>query len=314
MSKLVYINSIKQYFKEKNVITKQINSIISDYELLYDEALESGYSHDEIIKKLGTPESIYRSLLADLTHEENPRDKFVALSPFISVIIFFVLGFGFSLWHPGWLVFLSVPLSAILLSRDKEKYYVSSIFFTIIAYFIISYIYPAFYAYGTVIFVIPASLLLISDDKSWKSFSTVGVLFLCALAHQLYGHLTGNWDYTWLIYAVVIIYAIIVGKIKFGFEKNKNDIFMGVFTLVLITGYLLFSLLVDGVWGWSWLVLLLIPVVAIYRSEKFKHPVAYMPFISLWIFFGLGFGFGLWQISWIVFLLIPMVAILTEKK
>ena len=41
----------------------------------------------------------------------------VTFSPFMPLIavalIYLVLGFFFGLWHPGWLVFLAIPLGAI---------------------------------------------------------------------------------------------------------------------------------------------------------------------------------------------------------
>ena len=33
--------------------------------------------------------------------------------PWLVTLIYLVLGFFFNLWHPGWLVFLAIPLGAI---------------------------------------------------------------------------------------------------------------------------------------------------------------------------------------------------------
>ena len=42
--------------------------------------------------------------------EEEKRRKSDAMFPILIVMLYLVLGFGFRLWHPGWLVFLTVPL------------------------------------------------------------------------------------------------------------------------------------------------------------------------------------------------------------
>lgn len=40
----------------------------------------------------------------------------------IAVIVYLILGFGFSLWHPGWIVFLlTTPIYLVLKRRNREK-------------------------------------------------------------------------------------------------------------------------------------------------------------------------------------------------
>lgn len=43
--------------------------------------------------------------------------------PVIIVIAYLVMGFAFRLWHPGWLIFLLIPLyySLIPLIKDEEQ-------------------------------------------------------------------------------------------------------------------------------------------------------------------------------------------------
>lgn len=314
MNKQNYLESIKNYFKQKNVVTKQIDNVLSEYGMLYDEAIDSGYDHDAIVKRLGTPESIYKSLKADLSHQENPKDKYIAISPFISVIIFMALGFGFNLWHPGWVVFLSIPLSAVLLADDKDKWRISTIFIATIAYFISSYLYSPIYAYAPLFYLVPALLLILKDTIDWKSITTAVLLVAAVITQLLLGVLGNIWDYTWLIYLIPVIFGAFTNKFIIVSNIGQRDYFILVSFIVIVVVYLLISFLIPNAWGYSWLVFLCLPIIAIYKHEKFKHPVAYMPFISTFIFFGLGLGFGLFNISWMAYLLIPIVAILTENK
>lgn len=42
--------------------------------------------------------------------EEARRRKLDSAYPLLITILYLVLGFGFHLWHPGWLIFLTIPL------------------------------------------------------------------------------------------------------------------------------------------------------------------------------------------------------------
>ena len=47
--------------------------------------------------------------------------KLSALLPLVCMIAFFVLGFCFNLWHPGWAVFLIIPVGEIILNMFTKK-------------------------------------------------------------------------------------------------------------------------------------------------------------------------------------------------
>ena len=52
------------------------------------------------------------------------RKRFVAATPLICVIIFLLLGFCKGMWHPGWVVFLAIPVVPVILGVKR----VSSIY------------------------------------------------------------------------------------------------------------------------------------------------------------------------------------------
>ncbi len=39
----------------------------------------------------------------------------------LAAVAFFILGFTFNFWHPGWVVFLAIPLTAIIAGMFKKK-------------------------------------------------------------------------------------------------------------------------------------------------------------------------------------------------
>lgn len=47
--------------------------------------------------------------------------KISKVMPLLSLVAFLVLGFCFKLWHPGWVVFLAVPVSEICINIFNKK-------------------------------------------------------------------------------------------------------------------------------------------------------------------------------------------------
>lgn len=358
MNKSEYLASIELYFKNMKVAPEDINQVSKEYEALYDEALEFGYNHQEIVNRLGLPKAIYSALKNDLNHISDKRDKIISITPLLAVIIYMILGFLFGLWHPGWLVFLLVPVVSTVVENDENKltpislflaviiYMVLgflfgfwhpgwlvfslvpvvsivvendgnklapvSLFLAIISFILIGYINSDFYTYGAVIFVIPFILFIFEDGFNAKSLSLGILVFITALIQQIYGHITLNWSYTWFIYLIPATYALYTGNITIQINGVKDYKKIGEILLVIIF-YIIFSMIVPNSWVYSWVLLLRIPLILKSKSKSFKDPTVFMPFITVIIFFVLGFSFGLWNIAWLAFLLIPIVSILTDK-
>ena len=49
------------------------------------------------------------------------RKRMMAATPIICLIIFLLLGFSFGLWHPGWVIFLTIPVFEIFAGGVKDK-------------------------------------------------------------------------------------------------------------------------------------------------------------------------------------------------
>lgn len=59
------------------------------------------------------------------------KEKFFSF-PLLVTIIYLLLGFGWGLWHPGWIIFLTIPLRGIKGEVSWRRYLVSPIMITII--------------------------------------------------------------------------------------------------------------------------------------------------------------------------------------
>ena len=135
-----FLNELETELKKLEISKLEIEDIINDYSQLYDDALACNKTSEEISLLLGNPETIAKELIKAVQfspHRSN-NHKVTALMPFISLIIFMVLGLAFSLWHPGWLVFILIPITPILLQNNTKATiialspFVSSILFIII--------------------------------------------------------------------------------------------------------------------------------------------------------------------------------------
>jgi len=125
-----YVNKLQELLQQFNIKEDEIADIIADYGEMIDDANNKNISEDKIIKMIGTPEQVAEGLKEEFVDGEeyiyihrggkseatNRDNKITALMPFISVIAFMILGLGFNLWHPGWLVFLSIPMVAIIVN------------------------------------------------------------------------------------------------------------------------------------------------------------------------------------------------------
>ena len=63
------------------------------------------------------------------------KARILSAVPIFCLIVYLILGFGFNLWHPGWLVFLLVPLMPVLLGYKKFRF--SYPLFCIVTYIIL---------------------------------------------------------------------------------------------------------------------------------------------------------------------------------
>lgn len=356
-----YLDDLREFLKIKYVSNLEIESIIDEYSILYDEAIESGLTDEEIISKLGSPIDIYESLKEDLNKEIKFESKATGLMVFVSIILFFVVGQAFklwnyswlffflipltavlsgkksrsklpavlvfvvtplfyvlgrayNLWHPAWLLFLLIPLAGVLnIKNEKEKLVGMMPFITVIVYFIISYVYNDFYLYGWPIFLLIPLVGCIYIENKIGQIIMASTLLLSTVIYYLLAFLFGLWSWPLLIFIVPIAYAIYAKYINIDFPLfNNMYLATGLFS-ILIT-YLVVSLLTTG-WAWSWMILLLVPMLTVYGKHKFTNIIEYMPFISLILFYSFGYFIeGGWVYSWLFFLLIPMVSIVFPKK
>lgn len=154
--------SLKVAFDDDNVET-----ITNDYIELFEDYLTTGMDEEEVIAKLGDPNDIVKSIIDENksmfpSHSRKkvvlPKRfgrKLIAAMPFLSLIIFLVLGFTLNAWHPGWLVFLMIPMSSIIFTPYKKgKIIALSPFVAVIIFILIGTYVTNGYKYAWTLFLL----------------------------------------------------------------------------------------------------------------------------------------------------------------
>lgn len=315
--KAKYLEALKNKLIEFQASKEDINEIIKDYSQIYDDMLETGRSDDEVYKLLGDPNHVAYELIDTLRikRKKDVRNKFIALMPFISVITFMAIGLSSGIWHPTWMVFLSIPVVAIILNTKPKEMLIALMPFASVTIFILLGTYQDLWNPGWLVFLSIPMMALIQDYKNWKSLIAF-ISFAIAIAFYLYmGYIYGDWRLGALGFILPVIVGLLIGEMTFiwdfpkkGPERSKALIMLAV-VLSCVTAFVLLGVLLNG-WVYAWQVFLFIPMSAILFFDKKFRLTPLMPFIAVMIFFNLGMFAGLWTISWMAFLLIPITAII----
>jgi uncharacterized membrane protein len=316
MNKNNYLKDLRDALEHHEVLEMDIKDVLSDYENMYEDALERGLSDKEIYELLGDPNQVYHELRDTLHMKQMKRykHKFIALSPFFAVLIFMIVGMSTDIWHPTWLIFLIVPVTAITLSTDKQNKVIALSPFVAVITFILVGTYTNYWNPAWLIFlIIPITALVYEKDKVKKTLMissiAIAVAFYLYMGYAQDDFLIGGFGFL-LPLVVMLYYAELQFEVVVKNPlKRKNALIFTSVILGAIATFFLLGYFADG-WVYAWMVFLLIPMTAIFLYDKPRKLTPFMPFIAVIIFYSLGHFFGLFEISWIAFLFIPVVAII----
>ncbi len=223
-----YLNELRELMKNYDIGKTEMEEIIDDYAEMIDDANSKQMSEDEIIALIGSPEKVIRDLADEfkerrMSVEEDDGSfrrtghKIIALMPFISVIIFFVLGFAWSLWHPGWMIFLAIPITAILvgvLENTHNKAYIAlTPFIAAIVFMMLGFVWSLWHPGWLVFLIIPMTAII----SSYKEMSLISLLtsispFIALIIFIIVGTYVGYWEYAWLVFLAIPMIAMLHEK------------------------------------------------------------------------------------------------------
>jgi len=314
-----YLKELKDLLDNYKMEPSEKDEIIADYSDMYNGYEDKGMLGEEIIKKLGSPKSIIRDLTEGFKKVEKPirgGEKTIALSPFIAVITFFILGFGFDLWHPGWIVFTIIPITAIIVemgkTRDEQLTTALSPFFATILFLYLGFYHDLWHP-GWIVFTIIPMLGIWNSRRTLTMLDLIVSLspFIAVVVYVFLG-LKGYWQEGWLVFLMIPM----LGVLK---EKNKFRLFLWELFLIFgIVGYLYVGQVYPVMWQYGLLAFLPAILYGI-KTGNINFGFTDMPrnyqkvvVGSLAVFLLLGFIFNLWGVAWLVFLAVPVYAILKE--
>ena len=314
-----YLEELKALLNNYKMEESEKDEIISDYNEMYEGYAGKGMLDDEIVNKLGSPRSIIRDLTEGFRKVEKPipgGEKFIALTPFIALVAFFILGFGFDLWHPGWLVFTIIPVSAIIIemgkTRDEQLTTALSPFFATLLYLYLGF-YHGLWHPGWLVFIIIPMLGIWNSRRTLTKLDLLVSLspFFAGIAYVALG-LNGYWSEGWVVFLGIPMLGILN-------EKNKLKlIFWELLFIVGIAGYLYVGYLYPDNWGYGLFAFTPIVIFGIINGNiqigfgEISSDYRKVVIGSLAVFILLGFIFNIWGAAWLVFLAIPVYAIHTE--
>ena len=219
MNKNDYLEELKNRLNELRISEDERDDIVNDYCGLYDDAVSHGYTDQEIYNKIGTPKDVVSELGGSFLSQFNPYSKnnrenpIVAAMPILSTILFLLLGFIWGLWHPGWLVFLAIPLTSILLNTrktSKESMVAMSPLVSLIAFMILGYF--GFWHPGWIVWLWIPFAAVIFGRKSFKSNLMNATAFICLAVFMTLGFAWNLWHPGWIVWLLIPLVGAVTRK------------------------------------------------------------------------------------------------------
>lgn len=317
-----YLKKLKEYLEDRDIQKEQINELVNDYSEFYEEYLNKGLTDEEITLKLGTPREIYRNNRSTLSvvPDNSVIKKLTSLSPFVATSIFILIGFLKGVWHPTWLVYFIIPILGSLESRSKLVGNIGNvlIFVGIATAIILPHYNLLEWKYSWLFMLLFIFFSIIRDDEKlgFKIIFLQFSLLASIISYIVLVYYNVRVPLSLLSFLFPFIVSIWTKHIEININLGEG-IRRVIVLMSIVLSICLF--LIIGVtlnnWGYIWQILLLPIMISIFIIKGVeKHKItAIMPFISLMIFYNLGYFYSLWTVSWLAFLLIPVTAILEER-
>jgi uncharacterized membrane protein len=319
-----YLEALRAQLMEFKAENSDIEEILSDYSQLYDDALDTKGSDEEVWKLLGDPKTVAYDLIDTLKikkqKERNIKKKLIAITPFVSLMTFFILGFYFDLWHPGWLVFLLIPVTSILLStRLKQGIIALSPFVAVITYMILGFGFNLWHPGWMIFFIIPLISIILSAKA--KEIPVAISPFIAVVIFFILGEVYGLWNPGWLVFLMIPMIGIL-------YSKNTLHKVIYELSFIFAIGFYLYMGYIENSWtigGLGFLVPVIMGIIfgdihILWNNDwtgisKVKALIMISSILGMIAaFVAVGILFNGWAYAWQFFLAIPVLAIILFDK
>jgi hypothetical protein len=314
-----WMDSLEKEFSQYDISKTEKQDILEDYKQMIEDGKQKGLSQEAILKMVGSPEKMMKELGYHKKNRFPGGEKLIALSPFISLIIFMILGLTKDLWHPGWLVFLLIPVTAIIveMGNDREEYLLTALspFISISVFLAFGFFYGIWHPTWLIFIIIPFFGVFESKkEMDQLTFYTALSPFVSFTAFMVVGYFTGAYHLAWLLLLLVVLLGI--------FHENhlKHRVLLLISLFVSVALYLVLGFYVTTwiVASSSFILFILVGIfsgfVSIEVNGFSKHRSdLFIVLFPIALFLALSYFFDLWAISWLCLLLIPTLMILKYR-
>ena len=181
MTKEKFLEELRIELEDEDLSLQMIEDTINEYAAMIEDALDGGETVASFVKRMGTPRKVAAALASQYPKKEK---RIVAIMPFLTTIIFFLLGYLFNAWHPGWLVFLLIPMTSIISRKQINKN--AFIFLVILTIFILSGTLLNAWAPAWSLFLLMIPLNRKERTKSIQLYAGIYTVLAVVAYHVLY--------------------------------------------------------------------------------------------------------------------------------
>ena len=308
-----YLEDLKERLLDHQISDALLEKLLLEYKRRIDEQdptlREVPYEVELLIKKY------------DLKLLETDRDnmsKIFALYPSISIILYLLLGFVFDFWHPGWLIFIVVPIVLLVFSVFHDDILASLHalvpFMIILTYLLVGFYLDIWHPTWLVFLLMPViGIFTTNRRKNLKYILFTLSPILSISLYLILGFSFNWWNRAWVVFLFVPIFAC--------FQETKKTRLILCESSLIIAFVIGFALpFFTSSWGFSFFGLL-VPCLtfiglgedSILKFTKAKSVDWMLVFslMSIYLILGL-FGDG-WAYGWIIFLSIPVYEIIKQS-
>jgi len=302
-----YLEELRELLNNYQMEEIEKQDIITDYEDIYDGWTDKGLNDEEVEKKLGNPRSIIKDLTEGYRKVEKPipgGEKIIALSPFFATITFLILGIGFDLWHPGWLIFTVIPVTAIFMEMGKtrEEHLTTALspFVAGVTFFILGFGFDLWHPGWIVFIIIP--ILGVWNSRRDMNIPVLLVSlspFISGIIYLYLGVYMNLWHPGWIVFFLIPILGVFTGA------KGMSvlNLFVSLSPFVATITFVFLYDAGNAVPGW--IIFLIIPILGII-NEKSKVKMFIMEILIILGIVGylyLGYNFeDMWGYALITFI------------
>ena len=139
--------------------------------------------------------------------------------PIFVVLVYFCIGFWFDVWHPTWLIILTIPIYYMMIAMLKTNNWYAFPYpiLAVFVYLVMGFLFDAWHPAWLIILTIPIYYIFVAMNRA-KGFKAKANIFpypiLCVIFYLAVGFDYNLWHPMWMIFLTIPVYYMIVNMIK----------------------------------------------------------------------------------------------------